>query len=56
MVIMRTKSDIIDDKMDVVYRHIWVGWFGEAEGKGNVKDQRNHANNSHDLPLLKMCT
>ena len=38
MVIMRTKSDKIDDKMDVVYRHIWVGWFGEAEGKGNGKE------------------
>ena len=37
MVVMRTKPDLIDHKMDVVYRHIWVGWFGEAEGKGKER-------------------
>ena len=25
--------------MDVVYRHVWVGWFGEAEGKGKGKER-----------------
>lgn len=30
MVIMRAKPDLINDKMDVVYRHVLVWWFGEA--------------------------
>lgn len=38
MVIMRAKPDLINYKMDVVYRHVWVWWFGEAEGKGKGKE------------------
>ena len=39
MIFMRTKPDLIDDKMVVVYKHVWVGWFGEAEGKGKGKER-----------------